>query len=92
VASPAQAGQRKWEFGFHPAAAGSVVRTLTRVDLQVGDALRLEMSDQLSAELVHIQYFIATGSGGWALWISCRPDELAGYEAALPDLAPPDAT
>ena len=79
-----------WRFGLHPAASGSVVRSITRVSLPVGDALRIEMAETPTAEPIHVQYHIATGSGGWALWTSCTGEELAAVDAALPELEIPD--
>ena len=79
-----------WRFGLHPAASGSVVRGMTRVNLPVGEALRIEMSEAETSELLHIQYYIATESGGWALWISGTADEVAAVEAALPELTIPE--
>jgi hypothetical protein len=63
---------------------------MTRVNLPVGEALRIEMSEAEMSELLHIQYYIATESGGWALWISCTADEVAAVEAALPELTIPE--
>jgi hypothetical protein len=80
-----------WQFGLHPAAAGSVVRSITRVDLPVGDALRIEMADPepSSTNVRHLQYHVITGSGGWALWISAPADKLSAAEALLPELVTP---
>jgi hypothetical protein len=79
----------RWRFGVHPAASGSVIRSITRVSLPVGDALRIEMAETPTAEPIHVQYHIATESGGWALWTSCTGEELATVDAALPELAIP---
>ena len=79
-----------WRFGFDPAVVGSVVRSLSRVELPLGEALRLEIEMAGPGDLVHVQYHIATGSGGWALWISCPRSELAGCEAALAAIVSPD--
>jgi hypothetical protein len=80
----------RWQFGLHPAAAGSVIRTITRAELPVGDAMRIEMADSSGADLVHVQYHIATGSGGWALWISSPAHELSRAEERLPELVAQD--
>jgi hypothetical protein len=86
----ASAAQRhRWQFGLHPAAAGSVIRTMTRMTLPIGDALRIEMSDATASEPIHVQYHIATDSGGWALWISSAADEVDKVDASLPDLTTP---
>jgi hypothetical protein len=74
-----------WNYGAHPGAKGLEVRSLGRVELQLGDALRLEMGSTgpVAVDVVCVQYFIAMAEGGWALWLSCRPSELADNEAAL---------
>ncbi len=83
----------KWRYGIHPQAAGTQLDALGRVELPLGEALRLEMVDHApdAEDLVHIQYYIATESGGWALWISCPRADLAAREASLQELAPPDS-
>jgi hypothetical protein len=79
-----------WRFGFDPAVVGSVVRSLSRVELPLGEALRLEIEIAEPGDLVHVQYHVATGSGGWALWVSCPRSELAGCEAALAAIVSPE--
>lgn len=84
----------RWQFGLHPGAAGLVVRSITRVEFPVGDALRIEMSDPeakdpASADIRHLQYHVITESGGWALWISAPAGRLPEAEALLPDLVTP---
>jgi hypothetical protein len=79
-----------WQAGFHPSAGGAVVRSLTRVELPLGEALRLEMDGAAPGDVVHVQYYIATDAGAWALWISCAPGELAAHEARLAEIMPPD--
>ena len=82
-----------WRFGLHPAAAGALIRAIDRPELEVGDALRLEMETPGSPAVVHVQYYIATSSAGWAMWISCPPDELAGHDATIAAIKPAeDAT
>ena len=86
--------QTRWQFGIHPAAAGSVVRSISRVEFPLGDALRVEMADPQPADpatpgVVHVQYHVITESGGWALWISARADELDEAEARLPEIVTP---
>ncbi len=75
----------QWRLGIHPRAAGMRVRSLGRVELPLGEALRLEMTDVDAPgdEVVNVQFHISTDAGGWALWISCARSELAGREAAL---------
>ena len=68
-----------WNYGFDPLAAGLVVRSIGRVDHDLGEALRLELAPPGEAEgLVHLQWYIATSVGPWALWAACRPEEVAG--------------
>jgi hypothetical protein len=82
---------RRWRYGMHPSAAGMQVRSLGRVDLPLGEALRLEMvsADPAGGDVVHVQYYICTEAGGWALWLSCPRADLADREEALQDIAPP---
>ena len=80
-----------WHVGFHPRSAGLRVRSLERVDIPLGEALRLEMSDgePPAADSVHLQYYIVTAAGPWALWTSGSPGDVAALEAALAEIAPP---
>lgn len=73
-----------WHYGLDPEAAGLAVRSMDRVRHHLGDALRLELADPLGpGREVHLQWFIATRVGAWALWIACPPDEAAAHEAVL---------
>jgi hypothetical protein len=69
------------------------VRSLGRVYLQLGEALRLEMTKDGPAgeDIVHLQYYIATELGPWALWLSSPRADVADAEAALHELTPPFA-
>ena len=82
-----------WRTGMHPHAAEMRIRSLGRVHLQLGEALRLEMIDAGAREgdTVHLQYYIATELGPWALWVSCPRDEAVDLEATLRDVVPPFA-
>jgi hypothetical protein len=73
-----------------PSAAGMQIRSLGRVDLPLGKALRLEMvnADPGGDDVVHVQYYVSTEAGGWALWLSCPRVDLADREAALHEIAP----
>ena len=66
------------------------IRSLGRVHLQLGEALRLEMTnaDRDGEDLVHLQYYIATDVGPWALWLSSAPEDVADAEAFLRELTP----
>jgi hypothetical protein len=78
---------------MHPRATEMRVSSLGRVHLQLGEALRLEMADAApdGDHLAHLQYYIATELGPWALWLSCPREDVADAEASLRDLAPPFA-
>ncbi len=92
MATNLMGGLGGWQFGIHPEAAGAVIRSMDRIELEVGDALRVEMGTPGSADVIHVQVYIATSSGGWAMWISCPPDDLAGHEARLAAIKPPETT
>ncbi len=79
-----------WRYGIHPRAVGKTIRSFGRVELPIGEALRLEMGDDAQGEdVAHLQYYISTEAGAWALWLSCARADLAGREAALRDITPP---
>ena len=82
---------RGWRYGMHPRAVGMRVIALGRVELPLGEALRLELaSDEPGAtEMGHVQYSISTEAGAWALWLSCPRADLADREAALHELVYP---
>jgi hypothetical protein len=69
------------------------IHSLGRVHIQLGEALRLEMmsAGPDGENTVHLQYYIATELGPWALWISCPREEVADNEASLRELTPPFA-
>jgi len=75
---------------MHPRAEGMKIVSLGRVELPLGEALRLEMvADPGGDDLVHLQYYISTDAGPWALWLSCSRDDLNRREAALRETTPP---
>jgi hypothetical protein len=82
-----------WRTGMHPHATEMRIRSLGRVHLQLGEALRLEMTDAGSgdSDTVHLQYYIATELGPWALWLSRPRAEAADLEATLRTVVPPFA-
>jgi hypothetical protein len=90
--SPASPVNR-WRYGMHPHATEMRVRSLGRVFLQLGEALRLEMASagDSGEDIVHLQYYIATELGPWALWLSCPRGDVADVEASLRELTPPFA-
>ena len=81
----------RWRYGFHPHAAGMQIRSLSRVHLQLGEALRLEMTDGDPAHenTVELQYYIATELGPWAVWLSSDRADVADCEKALQEVASP---
>jgi hypothetical protein len=81
----------RWRYGMHPHAAEMRIRSLGRVHIRLGEALRLEMTnvEPGQGELVHLQYYIATELGPWALWLSCPLEDVADCEKSLQELAPP---
>lgn len=81
---------RKWRYGIHPKAVGLQIVALGRVELPIGEALRLEMvkTDPGSEQTVHLQYYISTEAGAWALWLSCPRTDVAALETALQALTP----
>jgi hypothetical protein len=87
IASP----MSRWRYGMHPHATEMRIRSLGRVYLQLGEALRLEMTNAGSddGDVVHLQYYIATELGPWALWLSGAREDVAASEASLQELTPP---
>ena len=81
----------RWRNGMHPHATELRIRSLGRVHLQLGEALRLEMTnaDADGDDIVHLQYYIATEMGPWAIWLSCPRADVADCEASLRELVPP---
>ena len=79
----------RWRYGMHPEATDMRIRSLGRVRLELGEGLRLEMdTGREGDDLVHLQYYIVTDVGPWALWISSAPEEVADNEATLRELTP----
>ena len=83
----------RWRHGMHPRATEMRILSLGRVHLQLGEALRLEMMNAGpdGDDIVHLQYYIATELGPWALWLSCAREDVADSEASLRELTPPFA-
>jgi hypothetical protein len=91
MAEPIGSPLKRWRYGIHPNATEMRITSLGRVHLQLGEALRLEMTSANPGDedTVHLQYYIATELGPWALWLSCPRQDEADSEATLRDLAPP---
>jgi hypothetical protein len=80
---------QRWRNGMHPDATGLRIRSLGRVRLELGEALRLEMdAGQDGEDAVHLQYYIATDVGPWALWLTCTRADVADCETYLRELTP----
>jgi hypothetical protein len=79
-----------WRYGMHPQATGMRIHSMSRVNLQLGEALRMEMTsaDPGDEDMVHLQYYVATDLGPWALWLSCPRAEVDNAEASLRELKP----
>ena len=64
---------------MHPNATELRIPPSDASHLQLGEALRLEMTpagpDQ--EDIIHLQYYIATDLGPWALWLSCAREDVA---------------
>ena len=88
---PSGVGLRDWRYGLHPRAEGMHIRSIGRVELRLGEALRIEMTDPSGDDghIAHVQYYVVTGAGPWALWLSCDRADLQSRENALHDLRPP---
>ncbi len=82
---------KRWRYGMHPRASELRISALGRVEVPLGEALRIEMTDADGSQdhIVHLQYYIATELGPWALWVSCARDDEEELEASLRELAPP---
>jgi hypothetical protein len=80
----------RWRYGMHPQASEMRISALGRVELQLGEALRIEMmyADGSQEHLVHLQYYIATALGPWALWLSCAREDVEDCESTLRELTP----
>jgi hypothetical protein len=91
MTEPSASAMNRWRYGMHPRATEMRIRSLGRVDLPLGEALRLEMAsaDPAGDDTVHLQYYIATELGPWALWLSCARADLADREASLQELTLP---
>ena len=83
----------RWRYGMHPHATEMRISSLGRVYLLLGEALRLEMTNPNPGQedIVHLQYYVATELGPWALWLSCPREDVAANEASLRELTPPFA-
>jgi hypothetical protein len=83
----------RWRYGMHPDATEMQIRSLSRVYVHLGEALRMEMTNAAADEegVAHLQYYIATELGPWALWLTAPAAEVADCETALRELTSPFA-
>ena len=79
-----------WRYGLHPQATGMRIASLGRVNLQLGEALRIEMTSagDDTDDIVHLQYYVATELGPWALWLTCPREDVDDRERLLQALEP----
>jgi hypothetical protein len=93
MAESLTASLNRWRTGMHPRATEMRITSIGRVHIQLGEALRLEMTPAGpdGEDSVHLQYYIATDLGPWALWLSCAREDVADCEASLRELTPPFA-
>ena len=91
MADPIGSPLKRWRYGIHPNATDMRITSLGRVHLQLGEALRLEMvsASPGADDTVHLQYYIATELGPWALWLSGPQSVVADAEESLRELTPP---
>ena len=85
------ASLKRWRYGIHPNATGMRIVSLGRVHLQLGEAVRLEMTSAEPGEedTVDLQFYLSTELGPWALWLSCPRADVADSEAWLRNLTAP---
>ena len=72
-----------WQYGLDPQAEGLAIRSFTRERHRLGEALRIEQAPLEGDSRVHVQWYITTRMGPWAMWTACRPEDLAAHEAVL---------
>jgi hypothetical protein len=72
-----------WHYGLDPWAPGMTIRSVTRERHTLGEALRIELGPALGDGRIHLQWYIATRMGPWAMWTACGADEAASREAVL---------
>jgi hypothetical protein len=72
-----------WQYGLDPQAEGLAIRSITREQHRLGEALRLELAPMPGDSRVHVQWYIATRVGPWAMWTACRPEDVDARETVL---------
>jgi hypothetical protein len=72
-----------WQYGLDPQAEGLAVRSISREQHTLGEALRIELAPLAGDSRVHLQWYIATRVGPWAMWTACRPEDVEAREAVL---------
>jgi len=72
-----------WQYGLDPQGVGLAVRSMTREPHALGEALRIELAPLAGDSRVHLQWYIATRVGPWAMWTACRPEDVDARENVL---------
>ena len=81
------------EFRGHMGDArdGRFVRSVERVRIPAGEAIRIEIAEvpepALPHEVVQVHYYVPTDNGPMALWFACDPRDLEGCRAAFDQMA-----
>jgi hypothetical protein len=81
------------EFRGHMVDArdGRFVRSVERVRIPAGEAIRIEIVEgpepALPYDVVQIQYYVPTDSGPMALWLACDPADLEPCRDAFDHMA-----
>ena len=81
------------EFRGHmdPTQEDAVVRSVDRVRLPAGAAIRIEIvsgpESGLPVEVVQVQYYVPTANGPMALWFACHRGDLADCRDAFEQMA-----
>jgi hypothetical protein len=42
-----------------------------------------------SEATTHLQYYLSTEYGGWALWVTCAESQVADLDASIAAMSPP---
>ena len=70
---------------------GRFVRSVERVRIPAGEAVRVEIVSSpepaLPFEVVQVQYYVPTDNGPMALWFACDPRDLQACRPAFDQMA-----
>lgn len=74
-----------------PTVEADVVRTVERITIPAGEAIRVEIGPRREpespTEAVQVQYYVPTEGGPMALWFACDPRDLEGCGDAFEQMA-----